>query len=412
VRAGRCLAVLVVLTVLSGCAWIDRSSKASRPAATQGNGPSGAPTFSLSGPSVSQSGRFVAFSSDATNLVPDDTNGLTDVFVHDHVTGSTERVSIGALGFQGDTASYDPSISDDGRFVTFSTTTGLFSDPPARGYASRIFLRDRLLGTTTPVFGPTGSPALPTISGNGKIVAFVGGDPTGGFYQNTATPPFVFDVATQTAKAMPIPDSIDSSILYDGSRPSLSDDGSRITYSYVVRPPDPSQFPLDTTIVTVVADTATAAIIATVRTAAIFEAHQTQRLESAISGDGTQVYVILAEGVTGTLYRDDLAHPGLEPIVTDISRPRNLHVSDDGNVIGFRRDDTFVLTDANGTAPRPVSADNLGHPVASLIGNVDLSGDGKWIAFASSDSDLVADDTNGVSDVILRATGVELLPPS
>jgi hypothetical protein len=59
-----------------------------------------------------------------------------------------------------------------------------------------------------------------------------------------------------------------------------------------------------------------------------------------------------------------------------------------------------------------VSVDNLGNPVTSLLGNVDLSGDGKWIAFASRDPDLVADDTNGVSDVFVRAIGFELVPPS
>ena len=120
---------------------------------------------------------------------------------------------------------------------------------------------------------------------------------------------------------MPLPDSIDSGIFFNGSRPSLSDDGSRIAYSYVVRP-QPDRRVQSTTIVTVVADTTTGAIIATVRTAEIYKAHQTQRLESAISGDGTEVYMILAEGVTGTLYRYDFAHPGLEPILTDISRPQ------------------------------------------------------------------------------------------
>jgi hypothetical protein len=409
-RPGRVVAVVAVLALLGGCAWIDRSSKASPPAATQGNGPSGLPTFPDSGPSVSQSGRFVAFSSDASNLVPDDTNGVTDVFVHDHVTGATERVSIGALGFQGDTASFDPTISDDGRFVAFSTTTGLFSDPPSRGNASRIFLRDRQLGTTTPVFGVTGTPALPTISGNGKFVAYVGGHPGDTFFQTPGTPPIVFDVAAKTAKEMPIPDSIDSSIFFTGSKPSLSDEGSRITYTYVV-PPQSQPFD-STTIVTVVADTATATILSTVRTAAIFSAHPTQWLESAISGDGTAVYVLLAEGVTGTLYRYDFSDPGLEPIVTDISRPRNVRVSDDGSVVGFREDDTYMVTDANGTTPRPVSADNLGHPVDSLLGTVDLSGDGKWVAFASSDPNLVVGDTNGVSDVILRATDDAFLPPS
>ena len=126
-----------MLAALSGCAWIDRSSVASGPAATQGNGPSGEASNPITGPSVSQSGRFVAFTSNASNLVPDDTNGFADVFVHDHVTGATELISIGALGLHGDAASYDPSISDDGRFVAFSTTTGFFSDPPASAHRPR-----------------------------------------------------------------------------------------------------------------------------------------------------------------------------------------------------------------------------------------------------------------------------------
>src|SRR3954454_21431276 len=191
-RVGRLLTTVVVLTVLSGCSWIERSSRASRPANTQGNGASGALSFPLSGPSVSQSGRYVAFSSDASNLVPDDTNGVADVFVRDHVTGSTERVSIGVLGHdQNDTASNDASISDDGRFVGFATNLAFFTSPPSLGVGSRIFLPARQLGTPMPVFGGTGTPALPTISGNGKFVAFVGDELGATIYQKTATPPFV-----------------------------------------------------------------------------------------------------------------------------------------------------------------------------------------------------------------------------
>src|SRR6185436_4097188 len=52
--------------------------------------------------SISADGRFVAFWSDATNLVAGDTNGFADVFVHDRQTGGTERVSVGPLGVQGD----------------------------------------------------------------------------------------------------------------------------------------------------------------------------------------------------------------------------------------------------------------------------------------------------------------------
>src|SRR3989442_15756675 len=76
-------------------------------AGTQGNAGS-------SQPSISADGRFVAFTSDATNLVPGDTNGAEDVFVHDRLTGTTERVSVDSTGTQGNSFNiFGPSISAD-----------------------------------------------------------------------------------------------------------------------------------------------------------------------------------------------------------------------------------------------------------------------------------------------------------
>lgn len=68
---------------------------------------------------VSADGRWVAFASQATNLVPNDTNGACDVFVLDRVTNAVIRVSEGPVGVQGNDDSYYPSISSDGRFVSF-----------------------------------------------------------------------------------------------------------------------------------------------------------------------------------------------------------------------------------------------------------------------------------------------------
>ena len=72
-------------------------------------------------PAISADGRFVAFSSDATNLVPGDTNGTADVFVRDRQTGTTRRVSVGPGGAQGNGDSVDPALSADGRFVAFES---------------------------------------------------------------------------------------------------------------------------------------------------------------------------------------------------------------------------------------------------------------------------------------------------
>ena len=73
-------------------------------------------------PSISADGRYVAFESPAPNLVTDDTNAVSDVFVYDCVTGTTTRVSVDSLGVQGNSDSYDPSISGDGRYVAFNSS--------------------------------------------------------------------------------------------------------------------------------------------------------------------------------------------------------------------------------------------------------------------------------------------------
>src|SRR5437762_2599425 len=83
-------------------------------AGTQGNDSS----FS---PSLSADGQLVAFASDARNLVPGDTNGAEDVFVHDLTTGQTVRVSVDSAGTQSNGASFFPVISADGQSVAFES---------------------------------------------------------------------------------------------------------------------------------------------------------------------------------------------------------------------------------------------------------------------------------------------------
>jgi hypothetical protein len=82
-----------------------------------------------SGPDISGSGRFVAFQSQATNLIGDDTNGVRDVFVRDRQEGTTVRLSVSSLGVQANAWSIAHAISGDGRFVGFlSEATNLVID--------------------------------------------------------------------------------------------------------------------------------------------------------------------------------------------------------------------------------------------------------------------------------------------
>src|SRR5439155_969179 len=101
----------------------------------------------------SADGRFVAFQSDATNLVAGDTNGATDVFVHDRQTGATERVSVASGGgTQGNRNSGGffafPALSAAGRLVAFhSTATNLVAGDANRAYD--IFVHELTVSTTT-----------------------------------------------------------------------------------------------------------------------------------------------------------------------------------------------------------------------------------------------------------------------
>lgn len=96
-------------------------------------------------PAVSGDGRFVAFSSTATNLVPFDTNGVADIFVHDRVTGVTSRVSLSATGEQANGLSREPTLSHDGRYVAFSSTATNLVAGDANGQQD-IFRVDRQTG--------------------------------------------------------------------------------------------------------------------------------------------------------------------------------------------------------------------------------------------------------------------------
>ena len=134
-------------------------------------------------PAISADGRFVAFASDASNLVPGDTNGTLDVFVRDRQTGTTRRVSVGPGGVQGNGDSFDPAISADGRFVAFtSDATNLV--PGDTNGASDVFVRDRQTGTTERVsVGPGGA------QGNGRAASTRRSRRTGASSPSPRTPP-------------------------------------------------------------------------------------------------------------------------------------------------------------------------------------------------------------------------------
>ncbi|MBI3360632.1 MAG: PD40 domain-containing protein, partial [Chloroflexi bacterium] len=132
-------------------------------------------------PSISGDGRFVAFDSLATNLVAGDTNGVADIFVRDRQTGQTTRVSVATDGTQANYLSWNPSISADGNFVAFSSLATNLVPDDTNGYAD-IFVRNTTSGQTYRVsLGPISAQGnsdadLPSISGDGRFVSFRAAD--------------------------------------------------------------------------------------------------------------------------------------------------------------------------------------------------------------------------------------------
>jgi Tol biopolymer transport system component len=204
-----------------------------------------APTSSNVGadaPAISSDGRYVAFSSAASNLVPGDTNGAHDVFVHDRdadgngifdETGgfSTERVSIAPAGGQVQGASDGVAISADGRYVAFGASTSV---------ALSLYLRDRLAGTTTLVSraadggAASGAAWGPAISADGRFVAFAS------YVANLVTPAlpgaipqvFVWDRSTD---GLAVVSKSASGVVADGAAsnyagPAISGDGRYVAF--------------------------------------------------------------------------------------------------------------------------------------------------------------------------------------
>jgi Tol biopolymer transport system component len=176
-------------------------------AGNQGNGESGVP-------SISHDGRIVAFQSMASNLVPDDTNGVTDIFVHDRSTGTTTRVSVSSTGEQANNHCLAPAISANGRYVVFHTQAdNLVGDD--NNAALDVFIHDRSSRVTKLVSANTqgevgdGHSELAAVSADARYVAFqsratdlIADD------RNTAQDVFMRDLGPDPAALVPILESI------------------------------------------------------------------------------------------------------------------------------------------------------------------------------------------------------------
>jgi alpha-tubulin suppressor-like RCC1 family protein len=204
--------------------WVSKAYDGS-----QGNGVSEFPDLNVDG-------RFVAFQSDASNLVTGDTNAFKDIFVRDRQTGVTERVSVDSLGAQSDGNSYQPSISSDGRYVAFWSDADNLVTGDTNGVAD-VFVHDRQTGTTERVsvstLGAEGDLAsnFGTISADGNIVAFQSDahNLVPGVY-NTA--PHIYVHNRQTGSTMLVSvNSMGEDNDYISQYPFMSPDGSWVGFN-------------------------------------------------------------------------------------------------------------------------------------------------------------------------------------
>ena len=324
-------------------------------------------------PAISADGRFVAFTSFASNLVPGDTNRTWDVFVRDRQRGTTRRVSVGSGGVQGNAASTDQSISADGRLVAFGSMT--FN--PEDTFFTDVFVRDRRKGTTQNVSLGLGGVQCggdcfrPAISANGRFVAFTSiapnlvRDDT-----NNAGDVFVHDRQAGTIGRVSVgPGGIqgngDSGD--DLLRPAVSADGRFVAFS---------------------------------SSASNLVSDDTNNKRDVFIHDrqtGTTRRVSLGQG--GIQANDESLFPAISAdgrIVAYTSYASNL-VSGDTNYMY----DVFVHDRRTGTTRRV----SLGQGGAQ--GNGDslfpaISADGRIVAFASDASNLVPRDTNGQADLFVR----------
>lgn len=325
-------------------------------------------------PSISGDGRYVAFQSNASNLVPSDTNSTIDVFVHDRVTGITERASVDSSGAEGNSSSIAARISSDGRFVAFvSYASNLV--PGDTNSVTDIFVHDRTTAVTERVSVDAsgaegdGNCWSPSLSADGRFVAFesfssnlVAGDTDG------ANDVFVRDRTLGLVERA----SVDSSGAEENGgsfSPSISANGQVVVFS---------------------------------SDASNLDAGDTNRMTDVFVHDQT----------TGVTQRIDVDSFGAQTNNYSYTFPAS--ISEDGDVVAFGSDaSNLVPGDGNGAGDvfvhvrstgitEIVSVDSAGAHGGLRSLDPSLSADGEKIAFQSSAVDLVTGDQNQCDDVFVH----------
>jgi uncharacterized repeat protein (TIGR01451 family) len=353
-------------------------------------------------PTVSADGRFAVFLSKASNIAngPVDTNGGDDIFLHDRQTGTLTLVShaVGAPGTAAAAYSSSPTVSADGRWVAYlSWATNLISGHVERNNNADVFLYDRVTDTTTLV---SHIPASATSTGNGLC-----------------------------------------------GRPSVSDDGSFVTYSSHSTDLVTGQTDTAATYDVFLYERATGANTLVSRIPASATTTGNGAANGAVvSGDGNWIAFIgwstnLVSGLTDTNSNEDIylyeratgamtlvSRNASSPTTTGNALSRMPVMSTDGSWIAFVSwadnlitgsdtnfgSDVFLYERAAGTNTLVSHiSTSLVQTGSSTSAAPSISSDGRWIAYATSSNNMVVgqSDTNWLADVFLydRTTGAAVL---
>ncbi len=379
---------------------------------------------------VSGNGQFVVFESDATNLVSGDSNGVMDIFVRDRLRGTTSRVSVSGTGEQSDGLSANAAISHDGRFVVFESNAGnLVADDTNN--TTDIFLHDRLTGVTerisdTSEFGEANMDShSPVISADGRYIAYysfadnlVAGD------SNGAYDVFVYDriqaltvrVSVSGAGAQANGDSYFPQISADGGYVSFASFADNLVAGDTNGRYDVFVYDLLNRTTEIVS----------VNTAGVLADNHS--FFSSLSGDGRYVAfessaanlspgdfnrrtdIFLRDRLNQTTQRISLFSDGRSPFGASTS-PR---INSAGTLVGFAsavdlligvdtntREDVY-LYDIAANSLELVSVDSDDNNADYGSDNPSLSADGLFVAFQSMATNLVVDDTNAREDIFIR----------
>ncbi|MGW3726594.1 TolB family protein [Streptomyces sp. NPDC000851] len=371
------------------------------------------------GPDFSADGRFAVFTSDASNLVPGDTNGQPDVFVRDLRKGDIERVSVSSDGAQADSDSSAQAISADGRYVLFrSGARNLvhWDNPPADAGADDVYLHDRRTGSTERVSvgfdGGSAYAAGAYLSANARYIAFnAKADRMESGARDLFGAVYVFDRRTGTTERLSNRSRPDNPALLQG----MSADGRHVTYTQLV--------PRSGRGATWVHDRRTGTE-EQVNVKPDGTPAERYGIPASLSADGRTIAFVGDESLVPGGTPDGAPDLYVRDLRTDITRrvdagpdgesllDRPL-LSPDGRYLAYeasprsadggRGPTNVYLRDLRTGATRLVSESLTGGPVTDTYAWLtSVSAGAKRIGFSSASSQLVADDTNGSNDGFVR----------